>query len=528
MNDRAPWIAIVVLVACGSFSSAQTEPAGASTRQVAFEKDAGKARSWLASRLDRALKHRIRIELLDHDLGREDGERTAARTAPMSRISGEWNEDFEPPYQRCVIRVSAFAQEHDGRFRRGLLAHEVTHCFQYEAMGLRNVPRTTARYWLTEGSAEWASYMYVRGVWFNDSRWDQYASSPTRSLFLKAQAAVGFYAHLARRTRNPWQVVRRMWKAWANERVTLERHQAAFAVAQRAAGGASFARTWATSFARRPKLGDAWDMRGPGLGPPTRRHGPKELTVETAAHRDPLGPAAANVWAFGAPDGAVVRVEGEGYATLQLGAGKADIARAGHYSIDYCVKECICPDGSNLDRRLPVATTGTAHFAHTGGKQRATMTVRLLTVEEACGITAPPCNWGFDVPAVTAWIKAMVDDPSRPVEGVTSSPSLGGFPEDLGARGCYWISSFGDQVWIVDALDRAPLRQHLTTLARVAVGDEGWIDPFRGGSEYDIYFRIGYKYVVAAIWTTRTDPDEAVEFATAVATAARAHAPPCC
>jgi hypothetical protein len=413
-------IAVAVAVGCGLLAILAAEPAGASARQAVFEEDARKARNWLASRLDRKLKHRIRIELMDHDLPVKDGERTVASTAPMSRVSGGWKMDFEAPYQGCGIRVSAFARDPQlgRRFRRGLLAHEVAHCFQFEVMGLRRVPRNmTSRDWLTEGSAEWASYVYVNDVWFNDRRWEQYASSPTRSLFRKARAAVGFYAHIA----------------------------------------------------------------------PARGQGPTELTVTAAAHRNRLGPAAANVFAFVAPDGALVRVHGDGYATLQLGAGTADIARAGEYSIDYCVKECICPDGSNLDRRLPVAT-GPAHFAHTGGERHATMEVRLLTVEEACGVTAHPCDWGFDVQAITAWIKAMIDDPNRPVEGITGERGLGGFPEDLGARGCYWISSFGDQVWIVEALDRARLRHHLTTLGRVAVGDEGWIDPFRGGTGYDVYF----------------------------------------
>jgi hypothetical protein len=542
MSDRLSFASCrriaVLVVACGVLTllPPADHASAASSRQATFEKDARQARNWLASRFDRTLKHRIRIELLDHNLGNEDGARVAARTAPMSRKAGAWVQDFEEPYQRCVIRVAAFAQERERRFRRGLLAHEVTHCLQYEAMGLKTVPRTTARYWLTEGSAEWASYEYVHGTWHNVVYWDAYASNPTRALYIRSRAAVGFYAHIDRRTRNPWRVVWRMWRAWARPGRILERHHAAFGVAQRAAGGAAFAQTWATSFARRKALGDAWEMRGPGLGPPTATQGPTELKVEATPHQAPVGPAAVGVWAFVAPDGAIVQVRGEGYATLQLpgpdGARTPDMTRAGQYSITYCVTECICPDGSNLDRRMPVAAATTpAHFAHTGGEGRARMEVRLVSADEACGITAHPCDWGFDVATITAWIKTVIDDPNRPVERVLGSPSSGGFPEQLWARGCYWLSSFGDAVWIADINDNARLRQHLPTLPRVPVGDEGWIDEFRSASptrEYDVYFRIGHRFAVAAIWTLRTDPGEAVVFATAVAAAARSHAPPCC
>jgi hypothetical protein len=504
----------------------------AKASQATFDSDAKRARNWLAQRLDKKLKHRIVIQLLDHDLGIKDGKRITARTTPMSRESGDWVPDLKEPYERCVIRVSKHVRYRPRPYRRGTLSHEVTHCFQYEAMGLKGVPQVDSRQWLTDGSAEWASYKYVNDAWNGWDNWDAYMSAPRRTLYRRTYDAVGFFSHIDRRTRDQWRVVWRMWQAWARENPIPERHRAAFRVAQQAAGNAGLAQTWATSFARRKDLGGAWEMHGPGLPPPVGQREPDQLTVDDGPRVDRLLPAAVGLWRLVAPKGAVVRVRGKGYATLHL-AGKGDtrtpdVRLEGDYSTTYCVQECVCPDGSNLGRRIAVAAGGPTYLAHTGGATSGRSEVRRLSTEEACGITAHPCNWGFGVPAVTAWIKAMVDDPSRPVEGVTGEPGLGGFPEDLGARGCYWISSFGDQVWIVEALDRARLRQHLTTLARVAVGDEGWIDPFRGGSEYDVYFRVGHKYVVAAIWTTRTDPDEAVEFATAVATAARVNAPPCC
>ena len=158
--ERRRRVAILALpVAALAFMGPATlGPASASAAEASqrtFERDATRARNWLAQQFDRKLEHRIVVRLLDHDLTTDDGDLIRARTSPMSRRSGDWVRDPEEPYERCVIRISDFVKDRSRPYRRGLLAHELTHCFQYEAMGLKGVPRVDSRRWLTEGSAEW-------------------------------------------------------------------------------------------------------------------------------------------------------------------------------------------------------------------------------------------------------------------------------------------------------------------------------------------------------------------------------------
>ena len=244
-----------------------------------------------------------------------------------------------------------------------------------------------------------ASYEYVNDAWHGPDAWDAYALAPRKTLYRRIYAAVGFFSHLDRRTRGAWRVVWKMWKVWARENAIPQRHRAAFRVAQHAAGNAAFAQTWATSFARRQDLGAAWDMRGPGLPPPAGTPKPEKLIPDEAPRVDRLLPAAVGLWRLVAPTGAVVHVRGKGYASLHLaGAGQAsaDVRLEGDYSTMYCVQHCVCPDGTDLGRRIPVAAAGATHFAHTGGEENGRTEIRRLSTDEACGITAHPCDWGFE------------------------------------------------------------------------------------------------------------------------------------
>ena len=71
----------------------------------------------------------------------------------------------------------------------------------------------------------------------------------------------------------------------------------------------------------------------------------------------------------------------------------------------------------------------------------------------------------------------------------------------------------------MEAPDTAALRAHLAGLERVPVADEGWIEVMSDAAlpDLDVYFRVGDTFVMAAIWTGRTDRGEALAFATAVA-----------
>ena len=177
-------------------------------------------------------------------------------------------------------------------------------------------------------------------------------------------------------------------------------NQAAFRVAQRAGGGAVFARTWAMSFARRPKpYGDDWEMRGIGLRPPSGA----DLTEIHVGSGLPLPQNPRGRFRRAVPsDRGRRRGNPSSRRRLRRPAvrrrrGGAPVPRKlifeGKYSIRYCVHECssTCSDGSELDDRMVVAEPGAAIFAFTGGADGAEMEVQQLSVEEACSVRGYPC-----------------------------------------------------------------------------------------------------------------------------------------
>ena len=134
--------------------------------------------------------------------------------------------------------------------------------------------------------------------------------------------------------------------------------------------------------------------------------------------------------------------------------------------------------------------------------------------------TPHPCDWGFGVGDVTGWMQGR----HRLTRAARSSGSSAG-PEWAASRASSsprvlsGASSFGDLVWIIEVPDSAALRAHLAGLERAPVGDEGWIEVMSDAAlpDLDVYFRVGETFVMAALWTGRTDRGDALAFASAVA-----------
>lgn len=77
----------------------------------------------------------------------------------------------------CVVFVGQRAFNSSETQRRSVLAHELFHCFQYQAMGGRTVAEWTAiPAWVTEGTAAWVGEKYVNGSGTSLARswWDIY------------------------------------------------------------------------------------------------------------------------------------------------------------------------------------------------------------------------------------------------------------------------------------------------------------------------------------------------------------------
>ncbi len=133
------------------------------------------------------------------------------------------------------------------------IAHEVWHCFQYDAAPLRNLDG--APLWIIEGQAEWAGEAYVGGSPSSAARWDTWLLQPARALTTRSYDAIGLYAVAAATGADPWRTMLPMLgRRGARAVETLFDRSATEAV-----------RRVATSLVRSPELGEVWESRGPGI-----------------------------------------------------------------------------------------------------------------------------------------------------------------------------------------------------------------------------------------------------------------------
>jgi hypothetical protein len=121
----------------------------------------------------------------------EDG-----RARPVRRDShGYWLESWEDPMGGCRVEIKRkfglTTTPPKLRKYRGLLAHEITHCLQFRAIGSRSARRMNiGEQWLSDGSADWAANEYVGTVYNPDGDyWWQYITLPEASLSMRAYDA---------------------------------------------------------------------------------------------------------------------------------------------------------------------------------------------------------------------------------------------------------------------------------------------------------------------------------------------------
>src|SRR5665648_509650 len=142
----------------------------------------------------------------------------------------------------------------DLAFFQGLLGHEVTHCFQLDAM-----PDVAQSFrvpeWIIEGSAEYAGAVVTGGT-YAQSAWNSWLGEPNLSLFRRAYSAIGAFATAEQSGADPWTAMVEMLTA-PSSRSALE---TLFDEAPEEA-----MRTIATAVVREPSLGSGWESTGPGI-----------------------------------------------------------------------------------------------------------------------------------------------------------------------------------------------------------------------------------------------------------------------
>ncbi|MGE3588759.1 MAG: hypothetical protein AB7L17_13635 [Ilumatobacteraceae bacterium] len=256
----------------------------------------------------------------------------------------------------CTIHLSAEAEAESGADLRGIISHEVFHCFQFQYLGMSayDMPE-----WILEGLPAWVGEDISGGSTVSTKWWTKYLTTPERSLYSRDYDAIGFYSHLDEVGIDPWSRVVQIFDGFSNE--------PAFEGAGASSG--SFLESWPSSVLRRTDYGRAWDATGPGI------------TIDRAT------PSALSVTSGGAATAAVGKVSGglydvaihadlvtfqfEGWARMAAADGTDILLASGS---TYCTRPdgCVCP-GDSGPRYDPIAANVVVGL--TGGTDTASMTI---------------------------------------------------------------------------------------------------------------------------------------------------------
>ncbi|MGO8951584.1 MAG: hypothetical protein ACLQUY_28810 [Ktedonobacterales bacterium] len=293
----------------------------------------------------------------------------------------------------CRINVNPVVNTYTVDNQRVVIAHELMHCYQAAILGQLST-YYTAPPWLIEGSAEWAGEL-VSGATADTTSdwgfWTRWLANPGTPLFSRSYDAIGFYALLDQAGISPWSVLPAMLTSQNNGLNNFT----AYALATKPAPQ-EVLDEWASSYERTPPLGLDWDLKGPGIIPPSRYGGPKIQAVALANG----GQAMVKTPAYTALDDGltstadVVLVNISGTSRLH---DSGSFERVTSANGSYCTKQggCVCPQGSpNQGPPLP-QLSGLLHLAVTGGQHGAAGTVYGLTLSQFCGKTLPPITLAF-------------------------------------------------------------------------------------------------------------------------------------
>lgn len=277
----------------------------------------------------------------------------------------------------CTIHLSAKAEASDPTTLRGILAHELMHCFQFQYLGVAAYEMPD---WILEGAPAWVGEDIAGGTPISTPWWTKYLTTPERSLYSRSYDAIGFYAHLDEIGIDPWTRFTAIYDGFS------------FEPAWEAAGASSgsFLESWPSSTLRRTDIGRAWDATGPGIT--IDRATPKPLAVrEGSPATASVGKVSGGLYRL-AIDAELVTIEFSGSARLGAPGGVDRVLESG---TTFCAKPggCTCPSGAGSE--LPKIPAD-AFLGLTGGTQpgRLTITGAPLTCGEQQPDAVDPCLVG--------------------------------------------------------------------------------------------------------------------------------------
>lgn len=302
--------------------------------------------------------------------------------------------DDGPVYDECVIRINTDAAGTSVR-RRGEVAHEVFHCFQYHWAGYL-APYTP---WVHEGTAAWAGFDFAGPAEpYESNWWGAWVTRPERDLYTRSYDAIGLFALADAHGGSPYAMVANLFSAPDLSQVL-------------ARTGPALLDRWGTHLAGEPGWGADYALHGPGAPSTGAARHPLTVPVDGGIATFPSPPhvpaRGAQVYEFDAP-GDVVRVVGPGAGRLRSGDGVELALSAGG---DMCVRPggCECPAG----QPTPPHVTATDRALFVGlGPSDALPLLSAMTLETWCGPppttppTAPPTTAALAPEAcvVGAWV----------------------------------------------------------------------------------------------------------------------------
>ncbi|MFC7614394.1 hypothetical protein ACFQV2_13565 [Actinokineospora soli] len=322
------------------------------------------------------------------------------------------------------------------------IAHEIFHCFQAFNYADLAIYRTAGN-WLNDGSAEFAGADLV-GAAFPPS-WKHYLLTRA-SLFDRVDSASGWWFHLQHIGRDPWALLPVIWQRGltgpgAYVHVGGDRDD--------------FYDTWASSFLRRPDLGDAWEVHGvdvPDVRPPVGA----VVTGLSPLEVGMLDVRVAEVKTLDPDFTGILLVSSAHPVRVHDGAAFEDV----HVTMgDYCLGEkCVCPENTERAGERFQRVERPLWVALPGGESGNAVLADAVSLEEYCKKQRPPRRkppkhsqptWAH--PHAPATNPHGPDRPrtTRPTAGSTGDPhltSLDGHSFDFQAAGEFTLvrSTDGD------------------------------------------------------------------------------------
>jgi hypothetical protein len=393
LNDTSSDGGAPILVAPAAFHPGRSAVAPPTTvdpaLRTAIQGEIELYRAAIAAKLGFNLPGSIVVTFPAHDLGDD----TIANAQAMS-------DPATGAYTGCHIRVYPIISTELGDYRRLVIPHELTHCYQFAVAGssaaLARLPA-----WLVEGFAMWAADDLTGAV---DAWWPHWLTEPATPLFRRSYDALGFYGDLAKAGFDPWSNFKAMFAAGlSNPARVAAAHGDDDAVLD----------VWASRTAQRPSLGPAWLTQGPSV-PPGDGAAPAPLTVTDAGTPVSAKPYAAALYAL-STSGDILDVTVEGHA--RIADGHVDTPLDAHDQ--YCTRPhgCACPNGGDAVPPAPLAAAG-ALLALTGGPDGTTATVRSKSLDDTCKQAAP-------VPAPTGPAHLPTDDPCQLIDRTEAEKVVG-------------------------------------------------------------------------------------------------------